>query len=159
MERVDIEERTMRGIKLFESGYNCSQSVVLAFADIYGLSDELAARIAASFGGGMGRMRLTCGAVTGMFILVGLELGADAHIDPKKKANNYKQVQYLAKEFDRINGSTICSVLLGSSKEREITHIPSERTEEYYRHRPCALMVATACHLYAQWLNTQTPTE
>lgn len=155
MKRVDVEQRTTRGVELFESGYNCSQSVVLAFADVYGLTDELAARVAASFGGGMGRMRLTCGAVTGMFILVGLELGADAHLDPKKKANNYKQVQLLNQQFQDINGSTICAELLGSCKEREITYIPAARTEEYYRKRPCALMVATACRLYAQWLNTQ----
>ena len=76
MMKINVEERMERGREWFKKGYNCSQAVVAAFADVYGIDPNLGLRMAASFGGGMGRMRLTCGAVSGMFILAGLENGS-----------------------------------------------------------------------------------
>ena len=93
------EERISRATELFKSGYNCSQSVVAAFADMYGFTEEQALRMAASFGGGIGRMRETCGAACGMFLLAGLEKGAIDGADREGKAANYALVQELAAEL------------------------------------------------------------
>ena len=91
-------------MELFKSGYNCSQSVVGAFADMYGFTEEQAFRMSASFGGGIGRMRQTCGAACGMFLLAGLEKGAVEGKDREGKAANYALVQELAAEFKKRNG-------------------------------------------------------
>lgn len=80
---MDYEKRIERAVELFNSGFNCSQSVVAAFADMYGFTEEQALRMSASFGGGIGRMRETCGAACGMFMLAGLECG---QTDPKDAA-------------------------------------------------------------------------
>ena len=64
----EMQKRIERAVELFKNGYNCSQSVVAAFADMYGFTEEQALRMSASFGGGIGRMRETCGAACGMFI-------------------------------------------------------------------------------------------
>ena len=77
--KVNVEERVERGKEWFKKGYNCSQAVVAAYADVYDLDINLALRMAASFGGGIGRMRLTCGTVSGMGILAGLENGLNQH--------------------------------------------------------------------------------
>lgn len=98
------EERIEKAVELFKSGYNCSQSVVAAFADMYGFSQEQALRIASSFGGGIGRMRETCGAACGMFILAGLETGSVDAKDREGKSRNYRIVQELAAEFKAENG-------------------------------------------------------
>ena len=90
-----FEERIEKAVEFFKSGYNCSQSVVLAFADMYGFTQEQAARMAASFGGGIGRMRQTCGAACGMFLLAGLETGATDPKDREGKGANYAVVQEL----------------------------------------------------------------
>ena len=96
-----FEERIEKAVEFFKSGYNCSQSVVLAFADMYGFTQEQAARMAASFGGGIGRMRQTCGAACGMFLLAGLETGATDPKDREGKGANYAVVQELAAEFKK----------------------------------------------------------
>ena len=108
-----MEERIERAVSLFKEGYNCAQSVVAAFADMYGLTEEQALKMSASFGGGIGRMRLTCGAACGMFILAGLETGATRGDDREGKSANYQLVQQLAEEFKRRNGSLTCAELLG----------------------------------------------
>ena len=72
---METKDRIEKAVELFKSGYNCSQSVVGAFADMYGFTEEQAFRMSASFGGGIGRMRQTCGAACGMFLLAGLEKG------------------------------------------------------------------------------------
>ena len=151
--RVDVEERVRRGMECFKSGYNCSQAVVSAFADVYGLDNELALRIAASFGGGMGRMRLTCGAVSGMFILAGMENGSVIAGDTAGRGRNYELVQELARRFKAHTGSIVCAELLGLSPMTPITTQPEERTAEYYRKRPCVETVALACRIYAEYLN------
>lgn len=94
-----MEDRIQKAVELFRSGYNCSQSVVAAFADMYGFTQEQALRMSASFGGGIGRMRETCGAACGMFLLAGLETGATEAADREGKAANYAVVQELAAEL------------------------------------------------------------
>ena len=102
------EERIALAVELFKSGYNCSQAVVAAFADLYGLSREEALKVSASFGGGIGRMRETCGAACGLFILAGLKFGTTVASDSEGKAENYRIVQDLAEQFKQQNGFLGC---------------------------------------------------
>lgn len=96
------EDRIQKAVELFKSGYNCSQSVVAAFADMYGFTQEQSLRMAASFGGGIGRMRETCGAACGLFLVAGLKTGATEAADREGKAANYAVVQELAAEFKNV---------------------------------------------------------
>lgn len=147
-----MEERIERAVSLFKSGYNCSQSVVAAFADLYGFTDEQALRMAASFGGGIGRMRETCGAACGMFLLAGLHTGSTDPKDREGKAANYALVQRLAAEFKRRNGSLCCAELLGLKPSAPTPPTPEARTEQYYAKRPCAKMVEEAARIWAEYL-------
>lgn len=146
----DIEARVERGVELFKSGYNCAQAVVGAFADLYDIPQDVALRMSASFGGGMGRMRLTCGAASGMFMLAGLENGCATTESPQKRAENYALVQELAAEFKEINGSLTCAELLGLRTGKTESPTPNARTQEYYKNRPCAMMVESACRIFAK---------
>lgn len=146
------EDRIQRAVDLFKSGYNCSQSVVAAFADIYGFTHEQALHISASFGGGIGRMRQTCGAACGMFLLAGLEKCAVKGADREGKAANYALVQQLAAEFKERNGATNCSELLGLRKETPVSSVPEERTGHYYAKRPCPKIVEEAARIWAEYL-------
>lgn len=150
---VDKTSRVLKARDLFLKGYNCSQAVFCAYSDFYGIPDELAFRLSASFGGGIGRMRSMCGAVCGMSMLAGMETGQVMPNDNMQKQSNYKLVQFLAEEFKKINGSVICSELLGLRKEVKIVSKPEERTEEYYKQRPCLKMVETAASLWADYIN------
>lgn len=149
-----MEDRIEKAVELFKSGFNCSQSVVAAFADMYGFSEEQALRMSASFGGGIGRMRQTCGAACGMFLLAGLEKGAIDGKDREGKAANYALVQELAEEFKKRNGSMICAELLGLKKP-EGSSIPEARTEQYYSKRPCIKMVEEAARIWVEYLKMQ----
>ena len=149
----EIEARAARAMDLFRQGFNCSQSVFASVADLYGIADEaLALRLSASFGGGIGRMRQTCGAACGMFLLAGLDTGSTRGDDREGKAHNYAVVQQLAEQFRQENGSLICAELLGLKKP-EGTHEPEARTAAYYQKRPCAMMVETAARLFARYLS------
>jgi len=129
---------------LFLEGYNCAQAVAVAFSDLTGMDKKTAAKLAAPFGGGMGRMREVCGAVSGMYMVLGLLYGYDNSDEDGKKKELYKQVQQLAEEFRRENGSIICREIL---KNPPSDPNPSPRTAEYYAKRPCARMVMTAARL------------
>ncbi|MBR6615981.1 MAG: C_GCAxxG_C_C family protein [Lachnospiraceae bacterium] len=121
----------------FEQGYNCAQAVTLAFADEMGLKPEEAAKLASSFGGGFGRLREVCGCVSGMALAAGAICG---YSDPKakeEKAEHYALVQKLAGEFKERNGSIICRELLDGINN-DTNPVPEERTESYYKKRPCA---------------------
>ena len=150
MTNQEIEQRVERAKTLFRQGFNCSQSVFAACADLYGIKDEtLALRLSASFGGGIGRMRQTCGAACGMFMLAGLENGSAIEGDAEGKKQNYALVQELAFKFKSENGSLICSELLGiAPKPQEPT--PEARTEAYYQKRPCVEMVASAVRIFLE---------
>ena len=149
-----MEERIEKAVCLFKEGYNCSQSVVAAFADMYGFTPEQAFRMAASFGGGIGRMRETCGAACGLFLVAGLETGAIEGADRQGKAANYALVQELAEEFKRRNGALRCADLLGLSKKEPVVSTPEVRTDQYYAKRPCVKMVEEAARIWCEYLES-----
>lgn len=147
-----MEERIELAVSLFKEGYNCSQSVVAAYADLYGFTREQALKMAASFGGGIGRMRKTCGAACGLFMLAGLETGCTEGKDREGKEANYILVQQLAEEFAKRNGSLTCAELLGLEKSAPTPTTPEARTTEYYKKRPCSKMVEEAARIWAEYL-------
>ena len=154
-----MQDRVQQAIAYFRQGYNCSQSVAMAFADLYGIEPETMARLAASFGGGIGRMRETCGAASGIFMLAGLE-EASEKADKEVKARNYAVVQRLADDFRRETGSIVCRDLLkGYVKEVCTRPVPDERTDEYYRKRPCVRMVELAIRIYMNYLREKSAKE
>ena len=129
----------------FTSGYNCAQSVFLTYAEKYGFDKDTALKLSSSFGGGMGRMREVCGAVSAMFMIAGLEKGYTQNNNDEKKAQHYELIQKLAQEFKKENGSIICRELLGV--DADDNPIPSKRTEQYYQDRPCEEFIASACRI------------
>jgi C_GCAxxG_C_C family probable redox protein len=145
-------ERIEKAVELFKEGFNCSQAVVGAFADKYGFTREQALRMSASFGGGIGRMRETCGAACGLFMLAGLETGSTEGADSKGKAANYALVQELAEEFKQRNGALRCADLLGLSKKEPIVSTPEARTNQYYAKRPCVKMVEEAARIWCEYM-------
>jgi C_GCAxxG_C_C family probable redox protein len=150
---INMEERIDKAVELFMSGYGCCQSVVGAFADLYALSHEQAMAVAAGFGGGVGRMRMMCGAVSGLVILAGLSCGQTKADDRMGKANCYKVVQELLAKFKERNGSLICAELLGLKGDVPHTnYVPAERNAHYYKTRPCAAKVESAARIFAEWL-------
>jgi C_GCAxxG_C_C family probable redox protein len=152
MTNEEIEARAQRATDLFKQGYNCSQAVFASCADIYGVTDEsLALRLSASFGGGMGRMRMVCGAASGMFMLAGLQNGSSTPHDNEGKMANYAFVQQLAGEFKAQYGSLICAELLGLAPKPQDPK-PEERTQQYYEKRPCSEMVAQAVRIFLRSL-------
>ena len=128
---------------LFEQGYNCAQSVFAAFCDETGLDTDTALRLSSSFGGGMGRLREVCGAVTAMFMVAGLRFGYASPEDDAAKAEHYRLIQSLAREFREKNGSLICRDLLGLPAGAD-EPVPAARTQAYYDSRPCAGLVMCA---------------
>lgn len=143
--------RADRAEELFRQGYNCSQSVFAAFADIAGMSTEEAARIASPFGAGFGKLREVCGAVSGMTLLAGYLSGYSDPADYESKKELYAQIQKMCAEFRKKEGSLICRELLGL-KEGEDTVEPAVRTEEYYRSRPCVGACRTAAEIAEKYL-------
>ena len=137
-------EHGMKAAELFLGGYNCAQSVAVAFCDVTGLEEKFAARMVSSFGGGMGRLREVCGAVSGMFFVLGLLYGYDTPGDDVSKKQLYTEVQALAAEFKESCGSIVCREIL---KNPPTDPTPSPRTAAYYKERPCARMVFTAAQL------------
>ena len=151
-----MEDRSKESRALFMQGYNCSQAVFGAYADQLGLSQELAFRIAASFGAGVGRMREVCGACSGMFLVAGLLTGATQGKDQAGKKRNYEVVQELAARFRERHGSIICREMLagipgfvpyGGGAQ------PEERTAEYYKKRPCPDLIEDAARLVAEYFS------
>lgn len=146
------EERIEKAVALFKEGFNCSQAVVAAFADKYGFTQEQALRMSASFGGGIGRMRETCGAACGLFMLAGLKKGCTEGANREGKAANYALVQELAKEFVNRNGALKCADLLGLSQKEPVISTPEARTDKYYAKRPCVKMVEEAARIWCEYL-------
>ena len=127
--------------EMFCKGYNCAQAVVTAFHEELGMTESEAARLSSSFGGGMGRMRETCGAVSGMLLAAGLLWGYDTPGDDEAKAAHYRLVQKLAGKFRERTGSILCRELLGNPPSDPN---PTPRTADFYKTRPCAGFVALA---------------
>lgn len=159
MKKFDIEERVEKARRLFkEDGYNCCQAVVLAYNDLFGLDDTLAASLSSGFGGGMGRMREVCGSVSGMVFLCGLiSPAADPSVKSARTAN-YALVQEVAGRFKKSNGSIVCKELLGlvpmgtNAAVPEESPEPSDRTAEYYQKRPCEDLVGISARIIGEKL-------
>lgn len=130
--------------ELFLKGYNCAQAVAAAFADVTGIEEKAAARMLSGFGGGFGRQREVCGAVSGMTWVLSVLYGYDNAEEAEGKARLYAQVQELCGKFRENCGSIICRELLDNPDSRPT---PALRTPEYYASRPCARMVYTAAAL------------
>ena len=135
----------------FLEGYNCSQAVVLAFCDEIGIEKEKLLRMVSSFGGGMGRMREVCGAVSGMFFVAGALFGYDDPKDMQVKKEHYARIQELAARFRAQTGSIICREMLGL-EGKDHAPAPSERTAEYYKRRPCPETVRLAADLMEEYM-------
>ena len=150
----EIDKRVELAVENFMAGYGCCQSVVAAFADIYGLDDTLAKKVAAGFGGGVGRLRMMCGAVSGIVMLVGLDCGQTEGSDREGKSACYKVVQELLAKSKAENGSLICAEILGLEgyTKAENSYVASARTAEYYKKRPCAAKVESAARIFANYL-------
>ena len=136
--------------ELFLSGYNCAQAVFAAFGDLTGVDESLAISLSSSFGGGMGRMREVCGAVSGMFMAAGVLYGADS-LSVNGKAAHYERIRELADAFRAENGSIVCRELLGLPAG-ESGGAPAPRTKEYYAKRPCAELVALAAKILDEYI-------
>ena len=149
-----LDERVTRAVENFMAGYGCCQSIVAAFADLYGLDDTLAKKIAAGFGGGVGRMRMMCGAESGIVMLVGLHCGQTEGSNREGKSACYKVVQELLEQSRQQNGSLICAEILGLKgyEKASCSYIASPRTAEYYKSRPCAAKVESAARIFADFL-------
>lgn len=146
-----MTDHSEKAMYLFKQGYNCSQSVVLAFCDKIGLDEETALKMSSSFGGGMGRLREVCGAVTGMFMVAGMLYGYSDPKDNKTKTEHYKLIQMLANEFREENGFIICRELLGLGAGAD-KPVPELRTQEYYKKRPCAELVGCAAKIMEKYI-------
>ena len=144
--------------ELFKEGYNCAQAVFLAFADKYEMDEKTALRLSSSFGGGMGRLREVCGAVSGMFMVAGILYGYENADDYEGKKAHYERIQALAKEFEQENGSIICRHLLGLDEGKD-NPTPEKRSDAYYKKRPCAELVGSAAEIMERYLNTHPISE
>ena len=148
---MTVQEREQKAGEYFKAGYNCCQAVAMTFADVLGMSEDEVARLASGFGGGMGRMREVCGTVSAMAMIAGAMIPANDVNDKEAKTANYALVQEMAEEFKQMNGSIICRELLGLSKP-EGTPVPSDRTPEYYKKRPCGELCSIAAGIVARKL-------
>lgn len=146
--------RADRAEELFRMGYNCSQSVFAAFADVAGMSVEEAAKIASPFGAGFGKLREVCGAVSGMTLLAGYVTGYDDPTDAESKKALYALIQKMCAEFEEKQGTIICRELLGLKKGEDLGE-PAVRTEEYYRSRPCIGACRTAAEIAERLLQEE----
>lgn len=134
-------ERDVYAAELFLKGYSCSQAVAMAFCDVTGMEEAYCAKLSSSFGGGMGRLREVCGAVSGMLMVAGLLYGYETPGDDVSKKAHYTLVQTLAASFREQTGSIVCREIL---KNPPSDPNPTPRTAEFYKKRPCARMVILA---------------
>ena len=151
MKEIDVEACTEQAVENFKDGYNCAQSVALAYADIYSVDVETVKMLSAPFGGGMGRLREVCGAVTGMFLILGMEYPVSDPNDKTTKTASYAAVQRTALNFKDKMGSYICADLLKIGRQPQ-SPTPDERNNEYYAKRPCAYCVAVAAEILGKEL-------
>ena len=142
-------DRATKAASLFLEGYNCAQAVAVAFADVLGMEEKQVARMVSGFGGGFGRLREVCGAVSGMVFVISSLYGYDSKDNDDTKMGHYKRIQDLAGQFREVNGSIVCREIL---KNPPSDPAPSPRTAEYYATRPCARMVYTAAKLTEDYI-------
>lgn len=135
--------------ELFFKGYNCAQTIMVAFGDVTGLEEKFSAKLISSFGGGMGRLREVCGAVSGMLAVAGFLYGYDDPNDDDAKKAHYASVQELAGKFREQAGSIVCREIL---KNPPCDPAPTPRTEEFYKVRPCARLVVLAAQILDDYI-------
>ncbi len=135
-----------RAVELFRCGCNCSQAVFAAFSDVTGIDEKTAMRMSSSFGGGLGRLREVCGAVSGISLAAGCLWGYDDLEDKSLKTEHYKLVSGMANKFSDIFGTYICREIL-SLKEYKYSPVAEERTPEFYANRPCEKCIAAAARI------------
>lgn len=145
--KFSVEERAQRARENFLGGKTCAQAVLLAFSDLLEADEKTLAALSRPFGGGMGRLRLTCGAVSGAVMALGLFFpGSD-------KSALYALVQEYAARSEARNGSIVCMQLLTGAGVRADTSASAEpRTAEYYKKRPCPDLVYGAAELLGEML-------
>lgn len=144
-----MAERVEKAVELFNQGYNCSQAVFGAYADLFGIDFDTAMKLSAGFGGGFGRMREVCGAFSGITMIAGLKT---EDYSPKAKADIYLKIRQLSEKFSEENGSIICRELLKVNSAPE-SHIPEKRTDEYMKKRPCPEIIRTAAEIVESFIN------
>lgn len=145
-----IQQRERLAREYFSKGYNCCQSVVLAFADLTGLDNDTLARLGSGLGGGVARMREVCGSVSGMAIISGFIIPSVNPEETETKKANYALVQEMAAEFREKNGSIVCRELLGLRSREWQEPVPAERNTSYYTSRPCERLVGDAAAIVAR---------
>ena len=144
--------RAERAKDFFKQGYACSQALALAFCDLTNVCEEEMLRLTLPFGGGLGRLRLTCGAVSGMAVIVGL-IFAGSENSPENKIQTYAITRELCERFQNENGSLICADLLtGANVQVTVGGDAEKRTEAYYKKRPCADIVYSAAEILENYL-------
>ena len=142
-----------KALQYFTDGANCAQAVVLAFREELGMDEKTAARLASSFGGGIGRLREVCGAVSGMMMVYGLLCGYDDLKDPAAKKAHYQNVQALAAKFREENGSIVCRELLDLRKNENSDPTPTPRDAQFFHSHSCAGFVQCAARILDEALN------
>lgn len=136
-----MSDRIQLATDLFKEGYNCSQAVFAAYADLFGFSRELALKTSAGLGGGVGRSREVCGTVSAAAMLIGLKYGTAQGDDAEGKKLCYEKVQEYIAEFRKVNHSIVCRELLGLTEGENSHPTPDSRTHSYYKKRPCVQLV------------------
>lgn len=165
---MTVEEARNKAVENFTGGFNCAQSVFAVFAEMAGIDRNTALKISQGFGGGMGRQREVCGAVSGMILALSSFEGTENPSDKETKDRLYQTVQELCQKFRQKNGSIVCRELLGLvpvgqsedalKNKTPIEHVAEnpvseERTSEYYKKRPCSELCADASEILCEWIN------
>ena len=138
--------------ELFLEGFNCSQSVFCAFSDRFGIDESTAKKISAGLGGGVGRQREVCGAVSGAAMVLGSITAATEGDDEKSKGVNYELVRQFSEEFKKLHKTIICRDLLKLAAEKKEPATPDARTEDYYKTRPCLKLVEDAAEILTRMI-------
>ena len=145
--------RREKALEIFKAEHNCSQTIVLTFSDMIDMDAVLLARMAQPLGGGVGRLRNICGAVSGMAMVLGALYGREPDPDQEGKKLVYSYVQECAAEFEKIYGTVICKDLLEIVEVKK-DPVPQKRDEEYYATRPCARIVEDAAEILERFIET-----
>ena len=154
---VFMEDKAKKAEELFLSGYNCAQSVFCAFCEDFGIDFEVGLKMTSSMGGGMGRLREVCGAVSAMFMIAGISKGYSEPANDELKAKHYELIQNLASMFKSKYNTIICRELLELPFSGADSPIPSRRTEQYYKERPCEHFIRYAAEIIeTQLLNNRS---
>lgn len=153
-----MQSRVERAAANFKEGYNCAQSVFATYADLFGIDKETALKLASPMGAGIGRMREVCGVVSAMALLAGLKEGNTDPTDEEGKERIYRLTRQMAEKFKQQHQTLICRELLGIEGMEESAR-PSERTQQYYKERPCPALVAAAAEIIEEILLADMDTD